>query len=210
MSDAIDLRGLVCPEPVLRTKKLIDDESLKQITVLVETEINVKNLERLAHSKNIHLTSSKEGEHFKVTLQRPESLVQDSDNGEENVAAATSKIAAGVDESVGTVVFLGKNTFGEGDPDFSSSLLNVFLQTIYDSGHRPRAILLANSGVKLFARDSNVRPVLQQFEEAGCEVFACGLCVEFYGLKEDVPTEKITNMFSIVEFMMTADKVISP
>lgn len=211
MSDEIDLRGLVCPEPVLRTKKLIDDESLKQITVLVETEINVKNLERLAHSKNIDLTSSKEGEHFKVILRRPERLVQDSDSdGEGRIAAASRERAGGVAESVGTVVFLGKNTFGEGDPDFSSSLLNVFLQTIYDSGHRPRAILMANSGVKLLARDSNVRPVLRQFEEAGCDVFACGLCVEFYGLKEDVPTEKITNMFSIVEFMMTADKVISP
>ncbi|HMP51054.1 MAG TPA: sulfurtransferase-like selenium metabolism protein YedF, partial [Candidatus Melainabacteria bacterium] len=167
-------------------------------------------LERLAPSKNIHLTSSKEGEHFKVILRRSESLVQDNQAGEQSVAAATMERAVGVDESVGTVVFLGKNTFGEGDPHFSLSLLNVFLQTLYDSGHRPRAILMANSGVKLMARDSNVRPVLQQFEEAGCDVFACGLCVEFYGLKEDVPAEKITNMFSIVEFMMTADKVISP
>lgn len=210
LSDAIDLRGLVCPEPVLRTKKLIDDESLKQITVLVETDINVKNLERLAHSKNIHLTSSKEGEHFKVILRRPESLVQDSGAAEASVAAAAMERSGSIDESVGTVIFLGKNTFGDGDADFSLSLLNVFLQTIYDSGHRPRAILMANSGVKLMARDSNVRPVLQKFEEAGCDVFACGLCVEFYGLKEDVPTEKITNMFSIVEYMMTADKVISP
>ncbi|MEZ4491282.1 MAG: sulfurtransferase-like selenium metabolism protein YedF [Cyanobacteriota/Melainabacteria group bacterium] len=203
MSDEIDLRGLVCPEPVLRTKKLIDDESLKQITVLVETEINVKNLERLAHSKSIDLTSAKEGDHYKVVLRRGESLVQET-------VAATKPREDRVDEAVGTVVFLGKNTFGEGDPDFSSSLLNVFLQTIYDSGHRPRAILMANSGVKLMARDCSVRPVLQQFEEAGCDVFACGLCVEFYGLKEDVPSEKITNMFSIVEYMMTADKVISP
>lgn len=203
MSDEIDLRGLVCPEPVLRTKKLIDDESLKQITVLVETEINVKNLERLAHSKSIDLTSSKEGDHYKVVLRRGESLVQET-------AVATKTREDSVDEAVGTVVFLGKNTFGEGDQDFSSSLLNVFLQTMYDSGHRPRAILMANSGVKLMARDCNVRPVLQQFEEAGCDVFACGLCVEFYGLKEDVPSEKVTNMFSIVEYMMTADKVISP
>jgi len=36
------------------------------------------------------------------------------------------------------------------------------------------------------------------------------LCVDFYGVKEDVPKEQITNMFAICEYMMAADKIIQP
>ncbi len=214
--NAVDLRGLVCPEPVLRTKKLIDNPDFSSLEVLVDTEVNVKNLERLAHSKKVAFTSTDESGHFRISLsQGPESSSKSlpesgAGAGAKTVGSAVAKKSSSESESVGTVVFLGKDAFGEGDRDFSLSLVNVFLQTMFESGHRPRAVLMANSGVKLMGRDSGVRPVLDQFRDAGCDVLACGLCVEFYGLKEDVPTEQVTNMFSICEYMMTADKVINP
>jgi hypothetical protein len=37
--------------------------------------------------------------------------------------------------------------------DFSANLLNLFLQTLPQSGHEPRAILMVNSGVKLMDPD---------------------------------------------------------
>ncbi|MGD9684041.1 MAG: sulfurtransferase-like selenium metabolism protein YedF [Candidatus Obscuribacterales bacterium] len=208
MKKEVDLRGLVCPEPVLRTKKLLDDKSVVTIEALVETEVNVKNLERLARSQKVSMTSAPEGEHFRVTIER-----DGESAGETAPAPAAHAHVQGVPQAqtgVGTVVFLGKDSFGQGDESFSRNLLDVFLQTLLDSGHLPRAILMANTGVKLLARDSSCRKVLQDFKEAGCDVLACGLCVEFYGLKEDIDKDDITNMFAICEYMMTADKVLSP
>ena len=69
---------------------------------------------------------------------------------------------------------------------------------------------MANAGVKLLAPDSPSFKVLDDFKNAGVEVLACGLCVEFYGLKGKIPVEQITNMFAICEFLMVADKVIQP
>ena len=69
---------------------------------------------------------------------------------------------------------------------------------------------MANTGVRLMSPDSPALKVLNDFKEAGCDVLACGLCVEFYGLKGKIPVEQITNMFAICEYIFAADKVISP
>lgn len=209
MKKEVDLRGLVCPEPVLRTKKLLDDKSVVCIEALVETEVNVKNLERLARSQKVSMSSAPEGEHFRVTIER------NGEGAQKEPAPSPGSHAHGQGASqtqtgVGTVVFLGKDYFGQGDESFSRNLLDVFLQTMLDSGHLPRAILMANTGVKLLARDSSCRKVLADFKEAGCDVLVCGLCVDFYGLKDDIDKDDITNMFAICEYMMTADKVLSP
>jgi intracellular sulfur oxidation DsrE/DsrF family protein len=111
--------------------------------------------------------------------------------------------------SVGTVVFLGKDKFGEGDEEFSRTLTSIFLQTMYEAGHRPRAILLANTGVRLLAKDSSSHKVLSDFKAAGVEVWACGLCVEYYKLKNEIPIEQITNMFAICEYIFAADRLVT-
>lgn len=206
MDREIDLRGLVCPEPVIRTKRLLDDKSILKVEALVESEINVKNLARLARSQNVSMSCSNEGDFYRVVLTK-------GDHGQLNEAEELAVREAQKETNknkVGSVVFLSKDSFGEGDRDFSLSLMNVFLQTLFDSGHRPRAVLMANSGVKLMDPDGNVLPVLNAFAEAGCEVLACGLCLEHYGLKEKVPVDQITNMFTICEYLMTADRVVTP
>ncbi|MBZ0188244.1 MAG: sulfurtransferase-like selenium metabolism protein YedF [Candidatus Obscuribacterales bacterium] len=204
MNKEIDLRGLVCPEPVLRTKKLLDDGNVARIVALVESEVNVRNLERLARSQKVAMESEIVEDYYRVVIKRGQS------SKELGSTASQLDAAEQTSPQVGTVVFLGKDTFGDGDEEFSRSLLNVFLQTMFDSGHFPRAVLMANTGVRLLDPDSPSRPVLVQFKEAGCDVLACGLCVDYYGLKGKIDPGDITNMFAICEFLMTADKVLSP
>lgn len=201
MNKNIDLRGLVCPEPILRTKKLLDDSTVEKVEALVESEINVNNLTRLARSLKLKISAQPQDDHFKVTIER---------RGDMEAEAKSEHAASTTANEVGTVVFLSKDKFGDGDQDFSVNLMNVFLQTMLDAGHMPRAILMANTAVRLMDSDASTHKVLQDFKERGCEVLACGLCVEFYGLKGKVPKEQITNMFAICEFLMAADKVITP
>lgn len=210
----IDLRGLICPEPVLRTKKLLDDSSVGKVEAIVDGEINVNNLSRLARSLKLKFESNASSEGFVVTLERSgaasERESKEAASAHTHPAASSSKAPQAGTPAVGEVVFLGKDKFGEGDPEFSTTLINLFLQTMFESGQRPRAILMANTGVRLMAPDSAALKVLNDFRDAGVEVLACGLCVEFYGLKGKIATDQITNMFAICEFMFAADKVIAP
>jgi selenium metabolism protein YedF len=202
----IDLRGLICPEPVLRTKRLLDDLSIEKVEAIVDGEINVNNLNRLARSLKLQFASATQDDNFVVTIARNNNEAKSYPP----VEPSNLKSAKETENEVGNVVFLGKDKFGEGDPEFSATLINLFLQTMFESGQRPRAILMANTGVRLMAPNSPALKVLNDFKEAGCEVLVCGLCVEFYGLKGKIAVEQITNMFAICEYMFAADKVISP
>ena len=177
----------------------------------VDSDVNVNNLQRLARSLKLRFASEVEGDCYRVTLERDKSESLNAEQEASHVALAperSSKLVA--EQSVGTVVFLAKDKFGEGDADFSRNLIDLFLQTLYQGGHRPRAIVMANTGVKLLDPQASTAKVLADFLQDGVEVLACGLCVEYYGLKGKIPTEQITNMFAICEYMMAADKVIQP
>lgn len=210
----VDLRGLICPEPVLRTKKLLDDASIEKVEAIVDGEVNVNNLNRLARSLKMQFASASKDDNFVVTIERNKSAADAGSaataSSHSHVDPANMKASPNAQSEVGNVVFLGKDKFGDGDPEFSTTLLNMFLQTMFESGQRPRALLMANTGVRLMSPDSPALKVLNDFKEAGCDVLACGLCVEFYGLKGKIPVEQITNMFAICEYIFAADKVISP
>lgn len=204
----VDLRNLNCPEPVLRTKKLFDDPNVETVEALVDDEVSVRNLERLSKYLKATVRSKQIDKGFQVTLSRlPDSEIQTSTLYAQEPEPRRGALHA---PSTSTVVFLSKDTLGQGDEEFSRTLLNLFLQTLFETGQKPQAILMANSGVKLMAKNSPVLKVLQDFYSQGVEVAACGLCVDYYGLKEDVPVKQITNMFAICEYLASAQKVLTP
>lgn len=47
----VDVRGFGCPIPVVRTKKVIDQNPNEKIMVLVESAVSKENVSRLAESK---------------------------------------------------------------------------------------------------------------------------------------------------------------
>lgn len=206
----IDLRGLTCPEPVLRTKKLMDNPETTAVEALVDDDVCVNNLRRLAKSLRANFQVEDKNGYFAIRLERGDKAETSMAPPEHTHPQPKGSSTVTVPSAVGTVLFLSKDHLGEGDPDFSKTLCNLFLQTLFDSGHRPRAILLINTGVRLLAKDSPALKVLNDFKNEGIEVLACGLCVEFYGLKGEIPAEQITNMFAICEYLYAADKVLQP
>ncbi|CAN5619197.1 sulfurtransferase-like selenium metabolism protein YedF [soil metagenome] len=228
MKKSLDLRGLTCPEPVLRTKKLIDDQTLSYIEILVDSEVNVQNLTRLGMSQKLAVQSKAEDQHFKVVLERPlqnvdaEILTPHLHESQE-LRETKKSSAANTMSASGTIILISRNSFGQSDlqdsknaekakedQDFSANLLNLFLQTLLQSGHEPRAILMVNSGVKLMDPDGPYIKVLNDLKEKGIDLLACGLCLDYYNLKSEVAVEQVTNMFAICEYLFAADRVISP
>ena len=50
---------------------------------------------------------------------------------------------------------------------------------------------------------------LRELRRAGVEILACGTCLGYYDLKEKVVAGEVSNMYTIVETMLGAGKVIS-
>jgi selenium metabolism protein YedF len=165
---------------------------------------------RLAKSLKASCQVDEKDNFFAVTIERGAGAEAVGQVQAVVKSAAGKKIDQKAASEVSTVVFLSSDRLGDGDEDFSKTLLNLFLQTIFDSGLKPQAILMVNSGVRLMAKSSQALKVLNDFKAAGVEVLACGLCLEFYKIKDDVPKEQITNMFAICEYLFAAGKVLKP
>jgi peroxiredoxin family protein len=47
-------------------------------------------------------------------------------------------------------------------------------------------------------------------EQQRVQIFSCGLCLEFFDLKEQLKVGAISNMLETIEAMTEADKIIQP
>lgn len=70
MEKEIDARGLLCPEPVLMTRRELDKMSSGTLRVLVSTAAAKENVTRLAESKGWKVAVAVAGEDIILTLSK--------------------------------------------------------------------------------------------------------------------------------------------
>ncbi len=68
MKKHVDARGLSCPEPVLLTRQALQDQVVKEITVLVDNKVAVENVTRMAENSNCQVKIEKQDSDFILTL----------------------------------------------------------------------------------------------------------------------------------------------
>ena len=64
----VDARGLSCPIPVVKTKKALDENLGKEVTVLVDAVVAKENVSRMAKSKGYSVTEEKIEEGYRLVL----------------------------------------------------------------------------------------------------------------------------------------------
>ena len=99
---------------------------------------------------------------------------------------------------------------GVGDEKFGRSLLKTFLYTLTEQDVLPKQIVFYNGGVSLVVEDSESLEDLKKLAAQGVEIYACGACLNYYGLTEKVAVGEITNMYRIIEIMRTANRIVRP
>ncbi|MEA4870987.1 hypothetical protein SDC9_211619 [bioreactor metagenome] len=67
--DIVDARGLLCPEPVVRTQRAVKDGA-KTLTVLVDTEAARENVTRFAVSRGYAVSVETNGADDTLTLSK--------------------------------------------------------------------------------------------------------------------------------------------
>ncbi|MBN1141975.1 MAG: sulfurtransferase TusA family protein, partial [Deltaproteobacteria bacterium] len=66
----IDCRGLSCPQPVVRTKKALEQFPAAELEVLLDNEIAAENVARFARSRCwVVANTLREGEEIRLTLE---------------------------------------------------------------------------------------------------------------------------------------------
>ena len=70
LGKVVDARGLLCPEPVLRTKKVIDTISKGSLEVLVDNPAARENVTRLCKNKGWNVDVSEQGADYVLKISR--------------------------------------------------------------------------------------------------------------------------------------------
>jgi tRNA 2-thiouridine synthesizing protein A len=64
----VDVRGFSCPVPVVQTKKAMERNPQKVLTVLVETAVSKENVSRLAKNQGYTIKVEEVSGEYRLTL----------------------------------------------------------------------------------------------------------------------------------------------
>lgn len=197
----LDCRKLLCPQPVIQIKRLLETETPQAISVLVDNEPALENVTRFLASRGYAVTSLQEDGQWRVTGAsgaRPAPAP----------AEAGPPPAAPASEEARTLVMIISPFFGSGDDGLGSRLMKNFLATLPEMGDSLWRIVMLNGGVTLAAGDSPVLEDLRRLEQNGVSILVCGTCLEHFGLLDKKAVGQTTNMLDVVTSIQFADKVV--
>ena len=109
-----------------------------------------------------------------------------------------------------TVVVVSSDRMGEGNDELGKVLIKGFIFAVTQLDTLPKTMLFYNGGATLTAEGSDSLEDLKSLEAQGVEIMTCGTCLDYYGLKEKLKVGTVTNMYSIVETMAKAGRIVKP
>lgn len=200
----VNAMGDACPIPVVKTKNAIKEmNGAGVVETLVDNEIAVQNLTKMANQKGYGVKSEKLGENeYKVTM-----TVGDAVTTEETEEQIVCEIPA---KGKNVVVVISAAQMGSGNDELGTTLMKGFIYALGQQEVLPKTILFYNGGASIPCEGSVSLEDLKSMEAQGVEILTCGTCLNFYGLSEKLAVGSVTNMYVIAEKMTQADLIVKP
>lgn len=85
-----------------------------------------------------------------------------------------------------------------------------FLYALSQLEELPKTVLFYNGGARLTVEGSVSVQDLKNMEAQGVEILTCGTCLNYYGLTEKLAVGSVTNMYTIVEKLSGAARLVRP
>lgn len=187
----IDCKGLNCPQPVINTKKYFDGIESGEALVIVDNEIARNNISKFCQGNNFKFTVDEKDNLYYIKIVKEDTNVKKADDNNKTLT-----------------IVITSNRLGSGDDTLGSTLIKSYLYALSESDKIPENLFFLNSGVQLTSEGSEVLDSLKKLRERGVNIASCGICLDFYNLKDKLVIGEITNMYSIVEKMNTSENTI--
>jgi selenium metabolism protein YedF len=108
------------------------------------------------------------------------------------------------------VIVCSEDKMGRGNDELGSVLIRAFFHTVAEQTERPDIIIFYNTGVRLTVQGSDVLEDLKALSDRGVEILVCGMCLNFFNIKEKLGVGIISNMYDIAGTMSRAGRIVSP
>jgi selenium metabolism protein YedF len=187
----IDCRNLSCPAPVINVKKALQEHA--EVRVLLDDGAPRENVARFSRNRGCQVTEDRDGSGWILTI-----------------SSATGTVSPGAEAlSQGSrVLMITSDRLGDGPEELGRLLMRNFVHTLLETSKLPTRMLFLNSGVLLTCEGSEVLEALGKLHGMGVEIFSCGLCLDFFSIKDKLRVGATTNMLATAEYLLSADSVI--
>ena len=196
----VDARGDACPLPVVKAKKAISElNGAGEVEVLVDNEIAVQNLTKMAQQKGYRSAAEKLAEReYRVLFTVGEPAAEE----EEAPACAP-------DARTDTVVVIASDKMGEGAEELGKTLLKAFIFSLTQQDKLPKTILLYNA---VRTSPARVRPCWTTSRRWRLRRRDPHLrhLPELLRPDREAGRGRVTNMYVIAEKMLNAGNVVKP
>ena len=183
----VDVRGSLCPKPVIETKKVSDANPSAVIITIVDNEVSRDNVEKFGKSRGYGVDIRQDSKDFYLTMTP----------NANPVAEICEPMSYG-----NRVILMTKDYLGEGSEELGRNLMKTFWVCMVEADVKPSKIYFINSSVKMVTNDSVHLENIKKLADAGVEIAACGICLDFYGVKEELGVGSITNMYAITDSIL--------
>ena len=99
---------------------------------------------------------------------------------------------------------------GSGNDELGKVLIKGFIFAVTQLATLPKPPPFYFGGATLPTAGSDSLEDLKSLEAQGVEIMTCGTCLDYYGLKDKLAVGTVTNMYSIVETMAKAGRIVRP
>lgn len=189
----VDVRGSLCPKPVIETKKVSDANPDAIITTIVDNEVSRDNVEKFGKSRGYDVAIGQDGIDFFIKLTP-------------NVEPAPEIDCKPMNYS-DRIILMTKDYLGEGSEELGRNLMKTFWVCMLEADVKPSKIYFINSSVKMVVNDSVHLENIKKLAELGVEIAACGICLDYFGVKDELSVGSITNMYAITDSIV-GDNII--
>lgn len=218
----LDERGKQCPLPVIDAKKALEGAAPGEyVQVMVDNEIAVQNLKKLADHKGLHCDFMKlAADNFMVNLLKPGSNPGGAVQGGPGLAdtdeaqswhTEEEPVGCQPDQRVkGRLVVVSSACMGSGNEELGKILMKGFLYALTQQDTLPECMIFYNGGAELTTEGSESLEDLRELEAQGVEILTCGTCLKHLGLESRLQVGSVSNMYEIAERMSAARHIIRP
>lgn len=189
MSNIINCKGMNCPLPVVNTKKYFDTIESGASTTIVDNEVAKNNIVKFAENSGFKYEIEEKDGLYHITITKGQ--IQEEEKAVVNENLSNEKFT----------IVIGSDKLGNGDDDLGIALMKSYLFALSEADKIPSNLVFLNSGVKLVVEGSLVLESLEKLQERGVKIESCGLCLDFYKIKDTLKIGEITNMYAIIELM---------
>lgn len=209
----LNCQNLPCPQPVLRCKRCLDEQSPASLVVVVDNQAARENVTRFlstqGYAVQVEAVSPEAGDGlWRLRGVKGDAPATNPADDCEVCEVMTEEQLRRMGEKV--VVFLTSDVIGSGDDALGAKLMQNFLATLPELGAELWRVVMLNGAVRLSAADSPALPHLKRLEAAGATVLVCGTCLDHFGLLEQKAVGQTTNMLDVVTSLQLATKIIRP